>query len=141
MTNYEYRTFVLGQCPTLPGKYLKAKADLEQFTRSGQVTEAEIVTAIIAEYEKTYSADELAFKSDAEEEDYWVELLAKRSAVELLVQGKVMPDTMSAMSCLPDTAFVSCVKKSAMLAGQMNNVVQQVERSIQPEDLVPQHLM
>ena len=81
------------------------------------------------------------FSTEAQEEDYWVELLAKRSAVELITNGRVGYDTMNNMTCLSNSAFTSCVKRASIIASQLNDAVQTAEKSVESEDLDPKYLM
>ena len=88
-----------------------------------------------------YEADELNFDDDLQEKEYWIKKLAKQCAIELLSQGKVATDTMFKVSCLDNTSFEECIKEATKLSTHLNHVVQQAEKTVKPDDIVPEELM
>ena len=81
------------------------------------------------------------FTDDVEQIKYFVERLAKRSAIELLSTGKVSADTMEDMTCLGDDYFVDCVRQATIIATQLNEEVQKAEKTVQQDDVVPKNMM
>ena len=145
MSEFEYTTFVLGRCSTTAAKYAKVNQDLEDanavpFWKRNRAR-IKMLTSVKAGLEKANNAADLKFASDDEQLKYYVEALAKRSAVELLSTGKVSAETMENMICLGTDYFIDCVKKSTIIASQLNHEVQKAEKSVQQEDVVPLNMM
>lgn len=72
---------------------------------------------------------------------YYVERLAKQSAIELLSTGKVSASTMEDMTCLGNQYFIDCVRQATVIASQLNTEVQSAEKSVQQDDVVPLNMM
>lgn len=145
MSEFEYTTFVLGRCSTTAAKYAKVNQDLEDanavpFWKRNRAR-IKMLNSVKSNLEKSHSSNELNFSSDEEQLMYYVETLAKRSAVELLSSGKVSAETMESMTCLGNDNFVECVKQSTIIASQLNHEVQKAEKSVQQEDVVPLNMM
>ena len=145
MSEFEYTTFVLGRCSSPAAKFAKVTEDLEDaravpFWKRNRARIKMLETAK-ARLETEYNSSELSFTDATEQLKYYVERLAKRSAVELLSTGKVSADTMEDMTCLGNDYFIDCVKQSTIIASQLNHEVQNAEKSVQQEDVVPLNLM
>jgi len=145
MTKFEYITFVLGRCSSTAAKYAKVNQDLEDanavpFWRKNRAR-IKMLETVKSKLESEYSASELKFTSDVDQLKYYVERLAKRSAVELLSTGKVTAETMEDMTCLGNDYFIDCVRRSTIIASQLNHEVQEAEQSIKHEDVVPLSMM
>lgn len=144
MTKFEYSTFVLGGYPTVASKYRKIKQDLDveskKFVNKDKDTIA-FLKALKTEFESMYESDELVMDDDLQETEFWVQKLAKQGAIELLSQGKVSAETMFKVSCLDNDNFVECVRQTTKISTYLNNVVQQAEKTVKPEDIVPEELM
>lgn len=144
MTKFEYSTFVLGNYPTVASKYRKINEDLknEKAKLVGKDKNLiSVLTAVKHEFDSMYEADELNFDDDLQEKEYWIKKLAKQCAIELLSQGKVATDTMFKVSCLDNTSFEECIKEATKLSTHLNHVVQQAEKTVKPDDIVPEELM
>jgi len=145
MSEFEYSTFVLGRCLTPAAKYSKVNQDIADATSVPfwRKNKSRIKTLKMAKkrLESEYDKSQLSFTSDEEEIKYYVEVLAKRSAVELLSTGKVSTETMTDMTCLGDEWFKDCVKRSTIIASQLNHEVKNVEKSVQQDDVVPENMM
>lgn len=145
MSEFEYTTFVLGRCSSPAAKYAKVNQDLEDanavpFWRKNRAR-IKMLSTVKSKLEVEYNSSELKFTSDAEQLKYYVERLAKRSAVELLSTGKVSAETMEDMTCLGNDYFIDCVKQSTIIASQLNHEVQGAEKSVKQEDVVPLNMM
>ena len=145
MTKYEYSTFVLGTFPTVASKYRKLSDDLQAEKKKGLFKRDNAICKYLkqlkSEYDNRYESNELSMDDELQEKDYWIHKLAKQGAVELLSVGKVSVDTMSKVSCLDNVSFVECVKQTTKLSSYLNNTVQQAEKAVLPEDIVPEELM
>ena len=145
MSEFEYSTFVLGRCSTPASKYAKVNSDITEanarpFWRKNKARIA-MLTAVKKTLAAQHTKDELVFTDDVEQIKYFVERLAKRSAIELLSTGKVSADTMEDMTCLGDDYFVDCVRQATIIATQLNEEVQKAEKTVQQDDVVPKNMM
>jgi|TARA_B110000503_G_scaffold37177_1_gene60829 hypothetical protein len=145
MSEFEYNTFVLGRCISPASKYSKVNNDITEansvpFWRKNKAR-ITMLTAVKTKLEIQHSSTELKFADDTEQVKYYVERLAKRSAIELLSTGKVSADTMEDMTCLGNDYFIDCVRKATIIASQLNAEVQKAEKSVQQDDVVPLNMM
>lgn len=144
MTKFEYSTFVLGNYPTVASKYRKINEDLSVANKKTFGKDKSLInmlTAIKADFENKHDTKSLTIDDDAQERDYWIKKLAKQGAVELLSQGKVSTDTMFKVSCLDNASFEECIRETTKLSTHLNHIVQQAEKTVKPDDIVPEELM
>lgn len=144
-TKFEYTTFGLSEYTTVASKYRKICEDLNTinsvFLKSKeQKDNIRILKELKAEYESSYPADELVM-TEQKEKEYWIKRLAKHGAVQLLAQGKVSAEIMFKMASLSSLDYEECVKETTKLSSYMNDVTQQAEKEVMPNDIVPNELM
>ena len=144
-TKFEYTTFGLSEYTTVASKYRKICEDLNTinsvFLKSKeQKDNIRILKELKADYELSYSADELEM-TEQKEKEYWIKRLAKHGAVQLLAQGKVSAEIMFKMASLSSLDYEECVKETTKLSSYMNDVTQQAEKEVMPNDIVPNELM
>ncbi len=144
MSKLEYKLYVLGEFPTPAGKYKKVKEDITNETAKGMfrknAKQLAMLNAVKRELEDENNYQELEWTTENEKIEL-VQRLAKRCAIELITQGKVIPETMMAMSSLDREDFVECVKISTKIASYLNHETQEAERSVKPQDVVPEEFM
>jgi len=145
MSEFEYTTFVLGRCLTPAAKYAKVNNDINEekskpFWRRNKLKIAMLKSAK-ASLTKQYTTADLSFVDEISELKYYVERLAKQSAIELLSTGKVSASTMEDMTCLGNQYFIDCVRQATVIASQLNTEVQSAEKSVQQDDVVPLNMM
>lgn len=144
MTKFEYMLTVLGEQFTPAGQLKKVEYDIvaEQerpfWKRSKQriALLKEVKQDLIAKYKP----EELAW-SEAADKENTIKSIAKRSAVQLVSQGKVDPHTMLAMASLDKEDFSECVKFSTKFASFINHETKEAEKSVTSQDIVPDELM
>jgi hypothetical protein len=144
-TKFEYTTFGLSEYTTVASKYRKICEDLNTiksiFLKSKeQKDNIRILKELKADYELSYSADELIM-TEQKEKEYWIKRLAKHGAVQLLAQGKVSAEIMFKMASLSSLDYEECVKETTKLSSYMNDVTQKAEKEVMPADIVPNELM
>ena len=144
-TKFEYTTFGLSEYTTVASKYRKICEDLNTinsvFLKSKeQKDNIRILKELKADYELSYSADELEM-TEQKEKEYWIKRLAKHGAVQLLAQGKVSAEIMFKMASLSSLDYEECVKETTKLSSYMNDVTQKAEKEVMPADIVPNELM
>ena len=144
-TKFEYTTFGLSEYTTVASKYRKICEDLNTinsvFLKSKeQKDNIRILKELKADYELSYSADELVM-TEQKEKEYWIKRLAKHGAVQLLAQGKVSAEIMFKMASLSSLDYEECVKETTKLSSYMNDVTQKAEKEVMPADIVPNELM
>jgi hypothetical protein len=144
-TKFEYTTFGLSEYTTVASKYRKICEDLNTiksiFLKSKeQKDNIRILKELKADYELSYSADELIM-TEQKEKEYWIKRLAKHGAVQLLAQGKVSAEIMFKMASLSSLDYEECVKETTKLSSYMNDITQKAEKEVMPADIVPNELM
>ena len=144
-TKFEYTTFGLSEYTTVASKYRKICEDFNKinsiFLKSKeQKDNIRILKELKADYELSYSADELVM-TEQKEKEYWIKRLAKHGAVQLLAQGKVSAEIMFKMASLSNNDYAECVKETTKLSSYMNDVTQKAEKEVTPADIVPNELM
>lgn len=137
MTKFEYVTFTLGRLPMPAGKYQKVLDDISCNKDKELVS---MLQSVKKDLEKEYSKEELTFTPESELA-YWTQLLAKQSAIELLTSGKLSTETLTRVTCLPHDEFLKSVKETTVIATHLNSVIQQAEKSITPDDVIPPEMM
>lgn len=130
-TYFEYTTFVLAEYPHPLAQYRKITSDLKLAKRwfRGNKANALVLETVLAEWKDQYDLETLEADLTAEKE-YWIDRLAKRSAVELLSTGKVSTETMYKMASFAEADFVECVKKATLLADRLNKTTQSAEQAV-----------
>jgi len=141
ITHFEYTTFVLGEHPHPLAQYRQITHDLALAGRffRGNKENVKVLKKVLAEWNQRNTLSELTSNDDSERM-YWIDRLAKRSAVELLSTGKVSSDTMFKMTCLSTESFAECVKRATILADQLNKTTQGAEQSVNL-DTVPADML
>jgi hypothetical protein len=66
----------------------------------------------------------------AYEENYWIDLLGKIAAVELLVNDKLSEDTMTKLIRLPEESYIKTIQNSLKLANLVKNATVKAETEI-----------
>ena len=137
-TKFEIKTFVLGAHPTPARKAQALIADLNQ-AREQNHPDLPVLEEVYEEFSKEHNVEDLLKSIESEEEQYWVERLAKLAAIDILTLGKVQPEQMNYMVALSDEAFASTVKSATTLAKSLNTSVKEIEAEL-GSDLVPDEL-
>lgn len=122
----------------------------EQYTKSRKIIKLNelLTTSEINKdfYDKVKSdileeETEITVMSNFENEDreHWIQFYANKTASDLLTLGKVQPETMLAMSLLPNEDFEEVVKYATLKANKLNTATMDVEKRINlnalPSDL------
>ena len=113
-------------------------ADLNQ-AREQNHPDLPVLEEVYEEFSKEHNVEDLLKSIESEEEQYWVERLAKLAAIDILTLGKVQPEHMNYMVALSDEAFASTVKSATTLAKSLNTSVKEIEAEL-GSDLVPDEL-
>lgn len=98
--------------------------------------ESECIKAEIAQlYSWLDSQDEMALNSSVEnwenvEKDYWVNLLGKQAAIELLTIGRTSTETMNKMVRLPEDGYVKATQICVRLANTIKTTTQDAETKV-----------
>ena len=98
--------------------------------------ESEFIKAEIAQlYSWLDSQDETVLNSAVEnwenvEKDYWVNLLGKQAAIELLTIGRTSTETMNKMVRLPEDGYVKATQICVRLANTIKTTTQDAETKV-----------
>jgi hypothetical protein len=105
----------------LSQEYTKARklAKLEEF--AGKYTE------VLEEAKAAIAAMDIP---EDNERHHWITYFGKRAAADLLTLGKVQPETMLEMSCLPVEDFKEVVKIATSSARKLNDITIQTEKEL-----------
>lgn len=128
-TRFEIETFMLGSHPTAARKAQAITAELEA-ARANQHPDLPVLQAVYDDFASSHDMNALMENIEAEEEQYWIERLAKLAAIDILTIGKVQPETMHHMVAMSDEAFAASVKSAAALAKQLNEEVRTIEAEL-----------
>jgi hypothetical protein len=128
-TKFEIETFVLGAHPTMSRKAMELVNELEQ-AKATNHPDLPVLEEIYAEFSKDNDVDALIADVNNDEEQYWVERLAKLAAIDILTIGKVQPEHMSYMASLGDDAFVAAIKGATVFAKKLNDHVRDIEEDL-----------
>ena len=128
-TKFEIETFVLGTHPTQSRKAMILVSELEE-ARATSHPDLSVLEEIYEEFSKENDVESLIADIDNDEEQYWVERLAKLAAIDILTIGKVQPEHMSYMASLSDDAFIATVKGATVFAKKLNASVRDIEEEL-----------
>ena len=128
-TRFEIETFVLGSHPTASRKAQAITVELEA-AKAANHPDLPVLQAVYDDFAANNNVEELLANIEAEEEQYWIERLAKLAAIDILTIGKVQPETMHHMAALSDDAFAASVKSATVLAKTLNENVRQIEAEL-----------
>lgn len=139
-TQYESKTFTPSTGYDFPRYAIEAVnkiRNLDVLLKAEKNTVAKAVlteqkTALMAELNQ-YDHDklELSIKNVEQfEENYWIQTLGKRAALELLCAGKVGVDTMEKMIKLPEDAYIKATQVCVKLANSVRDLTSEAEQSI-----------
>ena len=147
MNKHEYIAFQLGVCAVTPAaQYNKIKEDIETikgfsfFKDKHDKRKLAMLNELKNEFEKKYKATELTWDDAAQQKEV-LHKIAKTSAAQLISQGKVDSLTMRQMMALNKDDFIECVKLSTKIASVVNDKTQEAEKSLTPQDIVPDEFM
>lgn len=128
-TRFEIETFVLGSHPTNSRKAHALVTELEA-AKVANHPDLPVLQAVYDDFSANHNVEELLQNIENEEEQYWVERLARLAAVDILTIGKVQPETMHYMAALSDEAFGASVKGATTLAKSLNESVREIEAEL-----------
>jgi diphthamide synthase (EF-2-diphthine--ammonia ligase) len=128
-TKFEIETFVLGAHPTQSRKAMALMEELEE-ARATSHPDLSVLEEIYTEFSKENDVEALISDINNDEEQYWVERLAKLAAIDILTIGKVQPEHMNYMASLSDDAFVAAVKGATVFAKKLNAHVRDIEEEL-----------
>lgn len=128
-TRFEIETFVLGSHPTNSRKAHALVTELEA-AKAENHPDLPVLQAVYDDFSANNNVEELLQNIENDEEQYWVERLARLAAVDILTIGKVQPETMHYMAALSDEAFAASVKGATTLAKSLNESVREIEAEL-----------
>lgn len=147
MNKHEYIAYTLGvNAVTPPAQYNKIKEDIATIKSFGIFKDRtnrqklKMLQELKADFEKKYNATELVWNDAAQQKEV-IHNIAKNSAAQLISQGKVDSLTMRKMMALKKDDFVECVKISTKMASAVNHETKSAEKTIIPQDIVPDEFM
>jgi hypothetical protein len=138
---------MLGVSAVTPaGQLAKIRDDIENIKELGwyknrsDKRKLKMLQELEAEMLAKHNSTDLTWDSAAQHKEV-LHNLAKQSAVQLIAQGKVDTLTMRRMASLSKDDFAECVKLSTKMASVINNQTQEAEKSVTPQDIVPDEFM
>ncbi len=122
---YEVKNILLAECYTKSRK-LRELNNLFEANRISTSNYEKIKKEIIEEE----TEKQVESKFDEEDREHWIQFYANKTASDLLTLGKVQPETMLAMSLLPEEDFEEIVKHATIKANSVNTKTMDVEKRI-----------
>lgn len=130
MTRFEYETFELADYQVPSIRYRKICEDLNEgpFAQFGMI-EPELeafLPALKKEMEEQYDKEALVV-TEEDEREYWIRLVGRKLAIELVVNNKATSKTMNMLASLPDDDFSRAVALSQIMAKELDAKVKASE--------------
>lgn len=122
---YEVKNIVLAECYTKSRK-LRELNSLFESNGVSKLNYEKIKKEILEEETEA----QVESKFDEEDREHWIQFYANKTAADLLTLGKVQPETMLAMSLLPNDDFEEIVKHATIKANSINSKTMDVEKRI-----------
>ncbi len=144
VTQYYFDTFVVGahhSMPHLVADLLKRKALAQWRKVQGEIPNIQrdeydkLIGMIDAKLE-TINVEEL---NDVElaEPVYWVNELARRSAIEINTYGRIRPETMSLLMCVDEEDFITIMRISASFTAKLQMISETAEATAPLPEKMP----
>ncbi len=122
---YEVKNILLAECYTKSRK-LRELNNLFEANKISTSNYEKIKKEILEEE----TEKQVESKFDEEDREHWIQYYANKTASDLLTLGKVQPETMLAMSLLPEEDFEEIVKHATIKANSVNTKTMDVEKRI-----------
>jgi len=133
-TRFEIEHLLLGKHPGLARKVAAIVQEIEKLEMQGDATAEfeigilqEILNDIVPEGSGT---NEILGQLEDEEEQYWVEKLGKMGAIDILTIGKLQPETMDAIACLPNNVMYRTIRECLLKVTAMNKEIKDIELAL-----------
>lgn len=133
-TRFEMEHLLLGRHPGLARKVAAIVQEIEKLEMQGDATAEqeigilqEILNDIVPEGSGT---NEILGQIEDEEEQYWVEKLGKMGAIDILTIGKLQPETMDAITCLPTNVMYRTIRECLVKVSAMNKEIKDIEQAL-----------
>lgn len=130
ITQYEFDTFIVGKHHSVARMIqdlLRRKsaaidliADLDNFTTLEELEARQIIILIDKELSK-YKIDDFN-TLEKEEPIYWVNELARQSALEITTYGRIRPETQDKLMLLEEDQFSNAMLKTGSLVKKINTL-------------------
>lgn len=139
VTQYYFDTFVIGAHHSLPHlvadlvkrKRLAEWAKIQDETPPVQQDEYDKLIQMIDEKLSTINIEELA-DLELSEPAYWVNELARRSAIEINTYGRIRPDTLSLLLCISEEDFGTVMRIASNITQRLKLISDLAEASSTP---------
>ncbi len=132
---YQLKNIILAEQYTKSRKLIKLNSLFSQ----GEIDE-KLYDKVKADLLEDETESSIIENFEADEKEHWIQVYANKTAADLLTLGKVQPETMLAMSLLPESDFEEVVKYATIKAKKINNATIDVEKKINintiPSDLL-----
>lgn len=135
LSKYELENVILSQSYTPSRKLLLLKS-LESKLPNDNKLISEFKDHIL----NSETENDILQNLEKEEPEHWANFYGRKAACDLLTIGKVQPETMLAMSTLPNDDFINAIKIATQIAKKLNDKVIEVETDIEV-NMIPEHLV
>jgi hypothetical protein len=128
-TGYDFPRYAVETVNQIRQLDIAIKSEKNTFLKSKLTEQRAALMAELNQYD--HDKIELSIKNIEQfEENYWIQALGKRAALELLCQGKVSVDTMEKMIKLPEDAYIKASQVCVKLANSVRDLTAEAEQSI-----------
>ena len=160
-SDFEFETFFLGQYPTPARQMIAVMEEIlkvskqifvlentevdedEEFTKKQNIINAKKNLLQLEDWYQGFTAKErelILKKFEGEESEYWVNVLGKRAAIEVLAQKHISTETMNQLIKLPRELFETATSICNEYINMVTTITEEVENSMEnfvngvPED-------
>lgn len=125
ITKYYFDTFIVGPHSSIPHlivdlisrkeiALVEMKGDLPQFKINDLKALVDLIEAKLLTLDMRKLED-----LESEEPVYWIHKLGRQSALEIVTYGRVRPETMNLLMCLPEEDFIAAMSVAGRLSAKV----------------------
>lgn len=127
ITRYYFKTFIVGSYSSL-SHLIRDLVQLKQIATNSisavnasfRNEELKLLINMIDSELANYDADAILDDLEDDEPVYWINRLGRQSALEISTYGRIRPETMNLLMCLPEDDF----QVAMSIAGRLANKIQ-----------------
>lgn len=135
LSRYELKYIILAEQYS-PGRKIQTLKDLKNLT----LKDKSIVSEIKKDILNGSTEDEILKNFEEQESQHWIEFYGHKASADLLTIGKVQPETLLAMSSLPEKDFRDAIKIATKYAKRINDIIIEAEADLNM-NLIPEELI
>ena len=143
ISSYEFETFVVGKhhsnarfIQSLLRMKQESLEKLDYLTKEEKTNTLEFLDNqhLIKKIDNELSKHDINLLNDLddEEEVYWIDRLARQSALEINTYGRIKPETIDKLMLMDEEHFILAMNKAGMLVDRIKNLAEDAHRISSP---------